>query len=130
MAIRTFGALLSVDGTPIGGRTTVSRSGGSVNNIETTDHDSVDGRKTFIGGLIDEGSLNLEYNFAIADAGQVKIRSMTGMTKEFVFELSDGTTITCDAIIGVESEPAPIDDVVKSSVDIKITGSVVIAAGA
>jgi len=128
MSTRSNGVAVTVGGTAIGSLVDVNISGGDVNNIDTTTHASA--ARTFVGGLVDYGTLELSGKFAIADTGQLALIAGTGDTAAFIVTYNDAgdTTATFSAIIGAFNLSNPLDDTVEFSCSCKITGAVVIAA--
>lgn len=130
MAIKSFGIIVTLGGTAVGGLTDVNLGGADVNFIDVTAHDSVGGYKEYLGGLKDGGTLDLSGNFLIADAGQVKLREDGGEEVAVELEFSDGTTASFDAIIGAYNATNPLDDKVGFTCPLKVTGPITWAAGA
>jgi predicted secreted protein len=128
--IRSFGITVTVDATAIGGLTDVSPGGGDVTFVDTTTHDTDGGWKTYVGGLKDGGTLELTGKYDIADAGQVKLRTLLGETESCVVTFSDGSSAEFDGIVGAYNVSNPLDDATEFTSSIKITGEVVYAAGA
>jgi predicted secreted protein len=128
-AIQSHGTQVTVDGALVGGSREPSISGVEVNTIDSTAHDS-GGWKTYIGGLKDGGSIELSGNADPADVGQVKLISEIGETVPVVMTLTNGRTISCNAIVGGYNVGAGGDDVVSFSCSLKISGAVTHAGGA
>jgi len=130
MAIRSFGTSVTIDGTAIGELVSADINGGDVTNVDVTSHASANGYREFVGGLKDGGTLELTYQYAIADAGQVKLRNpaLQGTTVEAVVTFSDLSTATFDVIVGIPSTPAPLDESIVQSSSCKITGPVTYVA--
>ena len=126
--IRSFGAACTIAGTAIGGLTSIDITGGDVNAIDITTHDSADGYKEYTAGLKDAGTLELSGKHDSADAGQDLIVTHEGTVREFIITFSDTKTATFDAIVGIKSIPNPLDDAVDFSVSCKITGKVTYSA--
>lgn len=122
MAIKSFGATISVDATAVGGVTGITRSGADRNMIDVTTLTSTGGYREFIPGLKDGGTVEIEGNFLIADPGQIKLRAGDDDEVPVVITLSDGTTIGFDAFIIPPNEDNPLDDKVGFSASLKITG--------
>lgn len=83
--------------------------------------------KEFDVGLEDFGNLSLEVIYDGSDAGQAAIMTAksAAATKEVVLTLSDSSIATFDVIVKSFSKSGGVDDVVKGSVNMKITGAVV-----
>lgn len=130
MAIKSFGASVSIDGTDIGELVSADITGGDVTIIETTTHESPDGCKEFEGGLKDNGSLELTFKYDIADNGQAKLRNpaIQGTKVEAIVTSSNGSTATFDVIVGVPSKANPLDEDVTCSCSCKISGKITYAA--
>ncbi len=128
MSIKSFGVSVTVGGTTIGGLTSVTPGGKDVNFIQTTTHEATGKAHTFIGGLIDNGSLDLEGNYDITDAGQLKLLDDAGDTAAVVVTMSDGSTHTFSAVIGAYNIGNPLDDTVTFTCSLKVTGPITSAA--
>ena len=127
MAIKSFGVAVTVNTIAIGELTDANLSGRDVNFIDTTAHDATGRAKTFIGGLTDNGTLELTGNYDEADAGQVELRDEMGNQAAVVVTLSDATTLTFNAIVGAYNVSIPIDDKVEFTCSLKVTGTIAIA---
>jgi len=92
MSTKSNGVAVTVGGTAIGGLVDVNISGGDVNNIDTTTHASA--ARTFVGGLVDYGTLELSGKFAIADTGQLALIAGTGDTAAFIVTYNDAGDTT------------------------------------
>lgn len=126
MAIRSNGVTVTVAGTAIGGLVEAMLTGIDVNNIDTTTHD--DTARTFVGGLVDYGSLDLSGKYDITDAGQLYLIANIGSTVTFVVTYADTSTATFSAIIGGFPLSDPLDDTVDFSCSCKVTGAIAVAA--
>jgi hypothetical protein len=119
---KSFGTAVTIGGTAINGLTDVNFSGGDVPTFDTTTHDTTSG-KTYVPGLVDNGTLELSGKFDNADAGQDALRAAIGTAVTFVVTYPNSATITCSAIVGVPNESAPLEGTVDFSVTCKITGA-------
>ena len=127
---RSFGVLLKVATILVGGRTSVNVPEASVENIETTDHDTADGNRTFIGGLIDNGTIPVSFNYIEADPGQQALIDGKGTTEPFLITLKSGATVAGSAIIGGVSMSNPIQGLITAQCNLRITGPVTITYAA
>lgn len=124
MAIKSFGATITVGGTAIGGITEFSRSGADRNFIDVTTLTSASGYREFIPGLKDGGTLEISGNFLIADPGQIILRAGSDTVQAVIITLSDATEISFNAFIQPPSEDNPLDDKVGFTASLKITGAI------
>ena len=83
--------------------------------------------KEFDVGLEDFGSLSLEVIYDPSDAGQAAILAAktAAATRECVLTLSSGDIATFDVIVKSFSNAGGVDDVIKGTVNLRITGAVV-----
>ena len=113
----------------------------SKETIETTNHNSA-GVRTFMGGLIDFGECSITVNYDVDDAvggsstsNHEGLRDLAatafetagtgGDTKVFIITFPDGSsTMTFGGIVTGFELSTPIDDVVKATYTIKVSGSV------
>lgn len=118
---KSFGTIVTVNATAIGGLTDISLSGAEVPFIDITTHDST--AKEFVSGLIDNGTLELSGKFNAADTGQDYLRVNTGLSKAFVVTLPNASTISFSAVIGAMNEDIPLEDSVGFSISCKVDGA-------
>tara|TARA_R110000824_G_scaffold169712_2_gene346845 strand:+ start:42 stop:434 length:393 start_codon:yes stop_codon:yes gene_type:complete len=130
MAIKSFGVSVTVNTVVIGELTDVTPGGVDVTDIETTAHDSAGGWKTFLGGNTDGGTLEISGNYVLADAGQVELRAERGNVAAIVVTFSDSSTSTFSAVVKGFNLSNPLDDKIEFTCSLKVTGPIVIAAGA
>jgi predicted secreted protein len=121
---KSFGVTVSIGATLIGGLTNASNSGGDVNFIDTTTHDSEGGWKEFVGGLIDGGTFDIEGNYDLTDAGQLALVTGIATTVAVIMTFSDGSTAECDAIIGKYDVGNELDGVITFTCPLKVTGPI------
>lgn len=122
MAIKTFGTTVQVNNTNIGGLMGAEFSGADVNMIDTTAWDAADNTRTFIGGLIEPGSLELSGNLLPEDPGQTELEAETGNEAEISLEYVDGSQITFSAIVGAINIGSDLDSKLEFTRSLKITG--------
>lgn len=98
---------------------------GSASEIDVTNLSSV--AKEFRLGLIDPGQFTLEIDQNNADAGQIAMRAaqVASALKQFKLTLPNGTTATFNAYVKKFGSQGGVDAVVRSSVDMRITGAIV-----
>lgn len=118
---KSFGTAVTIGGAPINGLTDVNFSGGDVPTFESTTHDST--AKSFVAGLVDNGTLEISGKFDNADAGQDALRAAIGTSAAFIVTYPNAAAISCSAIVGVPNESAPLEGTVDFSVTCKITGA-------
>lgn len=130
--IRSFGASFSFDGTTVNGITDISLPEVSTAEIDITSHDETGGFRKFLGGLKDGGTMTVTGKYDIADSGQDKLRLETddGTAKACVVTFSDGSTATFNAVLLGYGVTNPLDDAVEFNASLKISGTIVYAAGA
>ena len=110
----------------------------SKETIETTNHDS-SGVRDYIGGLIDYGECSITVNYDVDDdvssstTNHEGLRNLaatafeTATNKEFVISFPDTpnpSTMSFGGIVTGFELSTPIDDVVKATYTIKVSGSV------
>ena len=122
MAIKTFGTAVTVNTVAVGGLMSAEFSGAEVNNIDTTTWDATDNNRTYVGGLIEPGSLELSGNLLPADAGQLELESETGNIVTVSVTYADGTVIGFDAVAGAQTISSELDGKVEFSRSLKISG--------
>jgi predicted secreted protein len=122
MAIKTFGTAVTVNTIAVGGLMSAEFSGAEVNNIDTTTWDATDNTRTYVGGLIEPGSLELSGNFLPSDAGQVEMEAETGNIATILVTYVDGTTVGFSAIIGANNISSELDGKLEFSRSLKISG--------
>lgn len=127
MAIKSYGVAVTVATNDVGELSDVSFSGGDVNMVDTTNHDSA-GVKEFLGGLIDGGTLDLSGNYKVADTGQAYLFGNEGATAAVVVTFSDSSTASFSGVVGKYEVSNPLDEVVTFSCPIKVSGAITIAA--
>lgn len=130
--IKTQGITITVadsGGTPvtIGGHLSISGiDSGQATKIDITTQASTAFEHRL--GLVDNGDFTIELNADLDDAGQQELNSIrtTGATREMVITFPEGTinTLTFDCTCPGLSLDGGINDVVKSTATISITGGV------
>ena len=123
-AIKSFGITVTIGATAITGLTDVKLTGRGVTAIETTSHGSPNNAKEFIGGLIDNGTLELTGNFDGAHAGVTYLEGNLGQVKSVIVTYSDASTHLFSVIVAPPDISPPLDDKVEFSVSLKITGPI------
>lgn len=121
--MKSFGIGVTAASNAIGGLTDVNNSGGDVNMIDTTTHDTA-GAKEFLGGLIDEGSIELQGRYADDDVGQSYLQDNPAATAAFVVTFSDGSTVSFSGVVGKYEFTNPLDDEIGFSCSVKISGDI------
>lgn len=123
MAIKTFGTTVTVNTIAVGGLMSAEFSGAEVNNIDTTTWDADANTRTYVGGLIEPGSLELSGNLIPDDVGQVELEAETGNVAEVVVTYVDGTTVEFDAIVGAINISSELDGKLEFNRSLKISGA-------
>ncbi len=123
-AIKSQGSTLSIDATVIANVISYDGFDGAAQEIDITNLSST--AKEYETGLVDNGNFGFEINVDDSDAGQTALTAAknSGSTNEYVLTLAGGETRTFDALVLSLSESAGVDDVVKGSAQLKISGSV------
>jgi len=111
----------------IGEIQTFGGPGGSANVIDVTNLDSIAKEKRI--GLQDEGQFKLDMNFVADDPGQVYLRNKrtanAAANFEFIFTDAGALTATFTGYVLEFSISGGVDDRVRASATIEITGAVV-----
>lgn len=130
MAVNSQGTTLTIDATAITGIVSYSGFDGESTEIDTTTLLST--AKEFEIGLEDFGNLSVEMLADQTDTGQAALRTAktARSTDDYVLTFSDGWTATFSGLVKSFTSSGGVDDVDKSSASIRITGTVVFAAGA
>jgi hypothetical protein len=124
MGKKSFGITVTLGGTAIGGLTDVSISGRDVSAIDMTSHSSAGAAREFVGGLIDNGTLELTGNFEGTHPGISYMEANLAETVAAIVTYSDGSTHTFSVIVGAPNVENPLDDKIDFSVSHKITGPI------
>jgi len=124
-AVKSQGTTLTIDATDIGNIITYDGFDGVSQEIDITNLASV--AKEYEVGLVDNGNFTFEVNVDDSDLGQTALTAAknSGSTDTYILTLLGGTTRTFDATVLSFSESAGVDDVIKGSVSLKISGPVV-----
>lgn len=100
----------------------------SMDTIDVTTHDSEDGIREFVGGLIDGGEVNVTGNFTAATQASALITLMENRTKTvgatIVFPTTPVATATFDCLVTAVEVSAPHDGKIEFSATFKVTGGV------
>ena len=102
--------------------------------LEATSHDSTDGWKEFVGGLLDAGEVTLTVNFLPTHATHSYsaglIKDAVNRTKrnfQLVFPDAGGTTWTFAALVTAFEPNAPVDGLLTADVTLTISGKPTLA---
>ena len=97
---------------------------GSASEIERTNFDST--AKEFIMGLVDPGQFMLEVDQDNSDAGQIALMTaqVTGLLKNFKLLLPNGNTATFTAFVKKFNSQGAVDQAVRRSIDLRISGPI------
>jgi len=122
--ITAAGTATSVTFTPIVNVRSFSGFDGAASEIDVTNLSSV--AKEFVLGLVDSGQFTFEIDYDSDSAGHVALRSkqVSGVLSNFKMQLPDATVITFNAYVKKFSLAGGVDAVVRSSVDLRISGAV------
>ena len=121
-AIRSFGVAVTIGGTAMTGLTDVQITGRDVTAVDTTTHEATGGAKTFVGGLIDNGTLEITGKFDGANAGIGYLEANYGEVAAVVVTYSDASTHTFSVVVGAPNVTNDLDGSVEYSCSSKITG--------
>lgn len=125
-AVSAQGSTLSIGETPtpIGNLISFSGMDGSSAEIDVTN--LVSTSKEYRLGLRDNGSFSIELDRDLADAGQVALLAAQASSKAtpFALALSDGNTATFTGFVKKFSMSGGVDQVIKGSCDIRISGDI------
>jgi len=137
-AIRAFGTLLQCDFgsgyTTIAEVTDLSGPALKLDDTEVTSHDSPDGWKEFIGGLLEAGEISVSINYVPTDSthdastGLISLminRSVGAF--QIVFPDGASTTWTFNALVTAFEPSEPTDDKLSADVTLKISGKPTLA---
>jgi predicted secreted protein len=132
MALFAHGTTFEIENVLVGGLTGISLPAESRDSLDSTDHDAL-GTRTFLPGLVDGGTVELEGHLIPGDAGQGDLRDNLngGDPVECIITVpSTPTTIfTFDAFVTAVGGDAPFDGLGAFSASLKVTGPVVVTAG-
>ncbi len=122
--ITAAGTATSVTFTSIVNVRSFSGFDGAASEIDVTNLSSV--AKEFVLGLVDSGQFTFEIDYDSDNSGHVALRSkqVSGVLSNFKMTLPDATVITFNAYVKKFSLAGGVDAVVRSSVDLRITGAV------
>ena len=103
---------------------TFSGFDGAASEIDVTNLDSI--AKEFRLGLSDPGQFTFEIDYDSANAGHIALRARqtSGVLSNFKLTLPNGGVITFFAYVKKFSLGGGVDAVAKTSVDLRITGSI------
>lgn len=104
----------------------------SMDTVETSNHGSTSGWRTFVPGLIDGGEVSLDLLFDPSTATQMNstglLSELIGRTVEgFKIIWPDAATFTFDGLVTAFEPGAPFEDALTGSVTVKVTGAITIA---
>lgn len=97
---------------------------GAASEIDVTNLSSV--AKEFVLGLVDSGQFTFEIDYDSDNSGHVALRAkqVSGVLSNFKMTLPDATVITFNAYVKKFSLAGGVDAVIRSSVDLRISGAV------
>ncbi|GAA5124666.1 hypothetical protein JIN84_12975 [Luteolibacter yonseiensis] len=124
MAKKSFGITVTIGGTAIGGLTDVNITGRDVTAIDVTNHGSTGNAREFLGGLVDNGTLELTGNFEGTHAGITYLEAHLGEVVDAVVTYSDASTHLFKVIVGPPTTSNPLDDKIEFSASFKISGPI------
>ena len=97
---------------------------GAASEIDVTNMDS--SAKEFRLGLVDSGQFNFNIDYDSANVGHIALRAkqVSGVVSNFKVVLPNATAITFNGFVKKFSLAGGVDQVAKTAVDIRITGSI------
>ena len=129
-AIKSFGAVVSIHSSIVGGVTDISIPETDTTMIDVTNHGTTGGYREFIAGLKDGGVMTISGHFIAGDPGQGKLQNPTdgeAVSASVVF--SDGSSASFEGVSVGYGITNPLDEVVGFSGSFKISGPITIATG-
>lgn len=132
MATRALGTKLQIGASTILGLKSIGGVDVSAETIDTTDLETSDGYKTFIGGFKDGGEVSCSGNFLPDDTtGQKAFWDLlgTGAVTQFIitFPSTMGATWTFNGVVTGFSTNADLEDLITFDGKIKVSGAPVLA---
>ena len=118
------GTATPVQWTKISNVNSYSGFDGSASEIERTNFDST--AKEFILGLFDPGAFAIEVDQDNSDAGQLALMTalVTGVAKSFKLLLPNGNTATFTAYMKKFNSQGAVDQAIRRSAELRISGSI------
>lgn len=118
------GTATPVTFTPIGNMKDFSGFDGAASEIDVTNLDST--AKEFRLGLVDPGQFTINIDYDSANAGHIALRAkqVSGVLSSFKLTLPNAQVVTFTGFVKKFSLAGGVDAVAKTSVDIRISGSV------
>lgn len=122
--ITAAGTATSVSFTSIANVRSFSGFDGAASEIDVTNFASV--AKEFVLGLVDSGMLTFELDYDSDNSGHIALRAkqVAGSLSGFKMTLPDATVITFNAYVKKFSLAGGVDAVIRTSVDLRITGAI------
>jgi predicted secreted protein len=104
----------------------------SVDQVEVTHFKSPGRSREYIAALSDNGTASASMNYVPNSATDQLIETLltSGDTAEMQITYPNGVTVTFDAFVASYSKAIPVADRMTADVSFKVTGDVVMAAGA
>ena len=121
-----FGTTLSRNGHPVSELTRIGSPSITVETIDVTNHQSPDGYKEFIAGLMDAGEVPIEGNFISGDTnGQIGlVNDLNGkVIQDYAITFPDATTWTFKALVtAFQTGEADVNGKLSFSATLKVSG--------
>lgn len=112
--------------TTIANVTSISGPSFALDTIDVTAHDSANGIREFVAGLVDVGEISLDLNFDPSETTHTGLRDdlINRIARHFklVFPVSPAVTWSFTALVTAFSLNEPMDDKLSGSVTLKISG--------
>lgn len=123
-AYTSGGTATPVQWTKVGNVRSYNGFDGSASEIDRTNFDST--AKEFILGLVDPGHFGVEVDQDNTDAGQIALMTAmaTGLIRNFKLLLPNGNTATFTGYVKKFSSQGAVDQAIRRSADLRISGAV------
>lgn len=124
LTITASGTATPVQWTTVGNWKSFNGFDGQATELDTSNLSSA--AKEFKMGLVDYGQLQLEMDQDNADAGQTAMRAAytASASRQFKITLPNSNTATFEAFVRKFSSQGGVDQILKSSAELRITGAV------
>ena len=110
----------------IGEITSLSFDGFSVSTVESTNIAAT--TKTFLPGIISPGTISCDVNSDGSNTGQDAVKAAVTARTSYAFSiaLSDGSSVSGNAIVTGYSVKASVDAIITASISLQCTGTITI----
>ncbi|MFE3839419.1 phage tail tube protein [Pseudogemmobacter sonorensis] len=103
----------------------------TISEVEVTHFKSPGRRREFIAGLTDSGTASLQMNYVPNSISDQRINALRASGEVLPMRITypNGVTVSFDGFIQEYTPAIPLDDRLTATVNIRVTGDVVIAEG-